>query len=145
MIVLADTNILLDVLAARQPFLPAAQKVWELCELHRITGVVSAISFNNVYYIVRKAEGPRKARECLRRIRAIFQPVGVDERILEQAMNSPIHDFEDAIQYFSALRAGADCLVTRNPADFPARSAVSIITADAFVRRWNEQAQSSSQ
>ena len=138
MIILADTNILLDVLAARQPFLPAAQTVWELSELKQITGVVSAISFNNVYYIVRKAHGERKARECLRRARAVFSPIATDERILDQAMNCPIRDFEDAIQYFSALHIGADYLVTRNPADFPVRGAIPVVSAEDFVRRWRE-------
>ncbi|HEY3128336.1 MAG TPA: PIN domain-containing protein [Acidobacteriota bacterium] len=133
MIVLLDTNILLDVLANRQPYVAASRKLWELSELSKIEGVISAISFNNIFYIVRKAAGNIVARECLRKLRAIFRPIEVDERILNQAIDSPIEDFEDAIQYFTAFRAGASYLVTRNPGDFPKQSPIPVLTAEMFI------------
>ncbi len=133
MIVLLDTNILLDVLANRYPYVVASKRLWELSELNKIQGVISAISFNNIYYILRKAKGSAVARDCLRKLRSIFRPIAVDEKLLSQAIDSPIEDFEDAIQYFSAFRAGAAYLVTRNPDDFPKASALPILTAEMFA------------
>lgn len=133
MTVFVDTNILLDVLARREPFFPASRRIWELSELSRIDGLVSAISFNNTFYIIRKAADAETARESLRKIRSIFKPVGLDEKILNQALDSPLGDFEDAIQFFSALYAGASFLITRNPDDFPKDSPVAIVTAETFL------------
>lgn len=133
MTVFVDTNILLDVLGKRQPFLEASKRIWQLSELNRIREVVSAISFNNVFYILRKAGGAAQAREALGKIRSVFTPVGLDEKILNQALHSSIEDFEDAIQFFSALQVGASYLITRNPNDFPSDSPVSVLTAEMFV------------
>ena len=60
-IVFVDTNVLLDVLLAREPFLADAQRIWTLCERKTIRGVVSAASFLNVYYIVRRLASRREA------------------------------------------------------------------------------------
>jgi predicted nucleic acid-binding protein len=119
MIVLFDTNVLLDVLARREPFYAAAAAVWSLAEAHKIEGVVSAISFNNAFYIVRKANGRDRALASLRVVRGRFRAVPLDVGIVDDALASGLTDFEDAIQYASAVRAGADCIVTRDPAGFP--------------------------
>ena len=52
-------------------------------------------------------------------LRDTFQVIPLDEQVLSQAIESDIPDFEDAIQYFSAVRSGAQCLITRNQAHFP--------------------------
>ena len=121
MIIFFDTNILLDVLLRRKPYDAAALQLWFLAETDAVDSAVAAISFNNVYYVARQVADRNKAIESVRLIRGVFEIIPVDERILDQAMNSKISDFEDAIQYFCAVRAGADYLVTRNISDFPKR------------------------
>ncbi len=130
--VFLDTNILLDVIAQREPFFGPAARIWTLAEQNSIDAYVSAISFNNVYYIVRKIEGHAKAIKALRMVRGIFTSVAPDQRILDQAMDSSIKDFEDAIQYFSASHARVNCLITRNPGDFQ-KSLLPVLTAREFV------------
>jgi predicted nucleic acid-binding protein len=139
MIVFLDTNILLDVLADREPFAPASRRLWELSELNRVVGTVSAISFNNIYYILRKAANDRTAREALKKMRAIFTTAEVDSKILQQAIDSDIRDFEDAVQYFSSLRSGADYVITRNPDDFPDPSPVPVVTPEIFLAGWDSR------
>jgi len=134
--VFADTNTLLDVLANREPFVRAARMLWEWSELGAIVGKVSVISFNNIFYIVRKSHGETLARECLSRLRQVFDPVGLDVKTLDRAMDVKIRDFEDAIQYSSAVRSGATFLVTRNPGDFPRGSPIPILTSEMFVAQW---------
>ncbi len=118
--VFIDTNLLLDVLAKREPFYAAAARVWTLAESGACDALVSAISFNNVFYIVRKARDPATARRALILLRDVFACVPVDQRILNQAIDSDIPDFEDAIQIYSAFHARADFLLTRNVGNFPA-------------------------
>ena len=119
MIVLVDTNVLLDVLAERKPFYEAAFAVWSLAEQKHLQAHVSAISFNNLHYVLARLADPRKARRAMRMLREVFSVVPLDERILHQAIDADIRDFEDAIQFFSALRAGAACLLTRDTGHFP--------------------------
>jgi len=130
--VFLDTNILLDVIAQREPFFGPAARIWTLAEQNSIDAYVSAISFNNLYYIVRKIEGHAKAIKALRMVRDIFTSVAPDQKILDQAMDSGLRDFEDAIQYFSANHAHVNFLITRNPGDFPT-SLLPILTAREFV------------
>jgi predicted nucleic acid-binding protein len=117
--VFVDTNLLLDVLAKREPFYAAA-RIWTLAETGACEALVSAISSNNVFYIVRKARDLAAARRALVLLRDVFASVAPDQRILNQAIDSGIADFEDAIQFYSALHARADYLLTRNVGDFPA-------------------------
>jgi predicted nucleic acid-binding protein len=128
-----DTNILLDVLAKRKPFYADSAAVWTLAEQGRIEGLVSAVSFTNVFYIVRKLADVATARRALALLRATFTPACCDGRILGQAIDSTMADFEDAVQYFSAVQAGADCLLTRNPADFPNATACPPLTPAEFL------------
>lgn len=133
MTALIDTNVLLDVLARREPFYAAASRVWTLAERGSTRALVSAISFNNVYHIVRKASGKGQANLALRLLRDIFEVVAVDTRIVDLAMEDRgVDDLEDAIQLHSAIQSRAPHLVTRNPSDFP-KDRVSVVSPDEFL------------
>ena len=117
--VFIDTNVLLDVLAKRRRFYRDSVRIWSLAEQGSVCGLISAISFNNIYYVVRKVRGSRTAERVLGMLRDVFTPVVLDGQILNQAIAAGFKDFEDAIQYHSALHAGAACIISRNPSDFP--------------------------
>ncbi len=117
--VFLDTNVLLDVLGRRAPHYKAASQVWSLVEAGKLGGYISAISFNNAHYVLRRAEGREAAQVALKVMRDLFRVVPLDEQVLHSAMDSDFSDFEDAIQFFSAVRSGADRIVTRNAQHFP--------------------------
>src|SRR5687768_11457655 len=116
--VLVDTNVLIDVIAMRKPFYDDSAAIWTLAEQGQITGLASAISFTNIYYVVRRLEDAKTARRAIQLLRDTFQVAPCDQQIINQAMELQLKDFEDAVQYISAIRAGADCIVSRNPAHF---------------------------
>jgi len=130
--IFVDTNLLLDVLARREPFYTAAARVWTLAETGDCEALISAISFNNIFYIVRKARDTATARRALILLRDVFASVAPDQRILNQAIDSDIPDFEDAIQLHSAIHARADYFLTRNVGDFPT-GILPILTPDEFL------------
>jgi predicted nucleic acid-binding protein len=132
--VLLDTNILLDVFGQREPFYAASARIWALSERGHIDAFISAISFNNCYYVVRKLGSPPQAREVLRWLRDEFSIVPLSERIIHQAIDSDITDFEDAIQFFSAVACSAQAVITRNVGDFPAEG-VFVTTPEEFLGR----------
>ncbi len=127
-----DTNILLDVIAKRTPFYKTAALVWGMAERHQVDAYISTISINNIYYIVRKAAGKPKADAALVLLRDIFDFVAPDRQLVNQAIDSSIDDFEDAIQFYSAIRIQADYLITRNAKHFPTDE-IPIIAPDEFL------------
>jgi len=130
--VFVDTNVLLDVLANRVPFAADSSCIWTLAERGRIEAGVSVISFNNVYYVLRRHGGRASAEKALRLLRDVFRPVAFDTQLLQQAVDAGFDDFEDAVQYFSAIRDEAGCLISRNPDHFP-RSGLPVLTPKEFL------------
>ena len=130
--VFIDTNVLLDVLAAREPHYADSSRVWTLAESSRIDACVSAISFNNCYYVVRKYADRRKADKAVRLLRDVFRPIDLTARVLHQAIDAGFKDFEDAIQFHSAVRARAGSIVTRNPDHFP-REPLAVLSPAEFL------------
>lgn len=130
--VFVDTNVLMDVLMERKPFFASSAELWTLCEEGQLRGHISVISFNNIFFIVRKLKSKAEAQRTLTVLRDIFTPVILDGQIINQAIDARFNDFEDAIQFHSALRAGAEFLITRNPADFP-NSGPSILSPKEFL------------
>lgn len=114
-----DTNILLDVAMHRNDFLEHSAAVWADCESRRVQGYVSAISLNNMHYVLKKHVDPATALEDVRLVLNIFSIVPLDGSVLRLAADLPHKDFEDAIQIFSAIQAKADFIVTRDRQHFP--------------------------
>ena len=116
--VFVDTNILLDVLMYRKEHLVESATVWDCAERGKINSYVSAISFNNIHYLFRRNLGAVKAKQAVVTLRDTFNIVPLDGKIIDQAIDADWNDFEDAIQFFSAIRCDAECIVTRNQKDF---------------------------
>ena len=116
---LLDTDVLLDVLAEREPFYGDSVRVWEYVERKMAEGWVSAISFNNIYHIVRRVGDRRKARRAIALLHELFQVAPVDTDVIGRAIGAPMRDFEDAIQWACAIAGGIDQIVTRNTRDYP--------------------------
>lgn len=127
-----DTNVLLDVLMRREPFYGSSARVWTLAETGTHHGFVSAVSFITVYYLLRKHGGDQRAQQSLHLIRSVFRPVEVDTRLLDEALAVSGGDLEDTVQLRSALRCGADYLVTRDRDGFQS-APVPIVTADELL------------
>jgi len=130
--VFVDTNILLDVLGRREPFYADSAQVWTLAETGQVEGFASTLSLPNLFYVLRRASGAKAARKAVGMLRDIFSLVPLDVQITNQAIDADIQDFEDGIQFFSALRCGAAALVTRNTKDFPGGD-VAIQTPAEFL------------
>ncbi len=128
-----DTNVLLDVLAERGSFYEDSAAVWSLAEQGKVEGLVSAVSFTNIFYMMRRWADTATAKKAMHLLRDAFSPVACDSLVINQAIDSDLSDFEDAVQYFSALHAGADCILSRNPGDFPRRPAVPVLSPTEFL------------
>lgn len=131
--ILLDTNIIVDVALERQPYFEASQQVLLLVEQERIEGYLSASTFGDLYYIIRRARGREWTMDFLNWLVTFCQIATVNEVVIEMALNANFRDFEDAIQYSTAVINQLDSIVTRNPQDFPVTSP-RIITPHQLVQ-----------
>jgi len=128
-----DTNILLDVLAKREPHLEASSLIWKFCEIGMTDGYVSALSLANLVYVMRRSLDPDKLAAVYAMLSFVFRVEDVRAIDLRKAAELRWTDFEDALQYVGAERIGADFIITRNQADFM-NSSIRAITPEEFLR-----------
>jgi predicted nucleic acid-binding protein len=117
--VLLDTNIILALALKREPFYNWSDLIFSSIEQRQIEGYISASTFSDLYYIIRKARGKDWAIIFLKRLISICQVATVNQSIIAMALTANFRDFEDAIQYSTAVVNKLDVILTRNPTDFP--------------------------
>jgi len=127
-----DTNVILDFLGERNPFYISAAKIATLADKREIRIVASALSYATISYFLTKFEGIEKTKDKLRKFKVISEICELDELIIEKGLNSDFSDFEDSLQYYSALRKKCDIIITRNGKDFK-KSRIAVMTPDEYL------------
>ena len=112
--VLVDTNVVLDVLLARQPFLGASAEVFGLVEHSRIDGFLCATTITTIDYLLTQTMSRPTARQTLRKLLELFDIAPVNRAVLEEAFKSKLADFDDAVLDQAGRLGGAEAVVTRN-------------------------------
>ena len=116
--VLVDTNVVLDVLLDRRPFVVASAGVFGLVERSRVEGVLCATTITTIDYLLTQAMPRPTARHAIRQLLELFEIAPVNRAVLDEAVRSKVLDFEDAVLAQAGRLAGAEIIVTRNQADF---------------------------
>ena len=132
--VLIDTNVVLDVLCAREAFLPASSAVWKLCETGHLDGHLAALSAPNIVYILRKELDPETVQQIIEQLSLIFSVEDLKADDLKKAAAMRTADFEDALQMVCAARIKADFIVTRNIRDFLSSKVPAVTPAELLAR-----------
>ncbi len=135
--VFIDTDIILDLLSQREPFYRPAAELFSLLDNNKIEGVVSSLIFSNLYYILKKHSSRKTALQNLLKLKALVTVASVDDMIISLALASNFNDFEDAIQYYTALKIKTGCLITRNIRDYK-ESEIVICTAEEFLKTYKQ-------
>ncbi|MEG3927396.1 MULTISPECIES: PIN domain-containing protein [unclassified Microcoleus] len=117
--ILIDTNIIVDVALEREPFFAESDRILTFVEEAKIQGYISASTFSDLYYIIRRDRGRDWTLDFLRQLATFCQVATVDNSVISMALTCNFKDFEDAIQYSTAVINRIDAIVTRNPRDFP--------------------------
>jgi len=129
-----DTNIVIDLLAKREPFYDEAAMLFTLADKQKIRLSVSALTFANTNYILLQSKKPDEAKLILRKLKLIVQVLSLDEKIVGLSLNDEdFKDYEDALQYFTALENGVDAIITRNLKDFQ-KAKLPVMTASQFLK-----------
>lgn len=130
--VLCDIDVILDIFLRREPFYASAARVFSLVEEKKLQGYLSAQSFPILFYLLSKELKREKAMRVLEKLRIVFQVAAVDEKVIDLSLASGFKDFEDAVQYYSAIQVRADYLITRNKKDY-LNERLSVLLPDEFL------------
>jgi predicted nucleic acid-binding protein len=127
--VLLDTNIIIDLLAKREPFDQDARNLFSFADKEKVSLFTSALSIANVGYMLLKKRKPEDAKLILRKLKLLIGILSLDEKVINLALNdNEFKDFEDGLQYYTALENNIEIIVTRNLKDFE-NSNVPVMTA----------------
>ena len=118
--VLFDSDVLLDILAQRQPFVIASAQALNTVMKKQVQGFASGHAVTNIFYILRRQIGSEAARKLIENLLQHIQIASITNQVIHQALQSPIKDFEDAVTSAAAMAAGLEIIVTRNKSDFVA-------------------------
>lgn len=116
--VLLDTNVILDALLNRQPFVAEARQILQAVEQAQVSAYLTATTITDIFYLARKALGRESTLRAISFCLETFQICAVDRQTLETAANLEGNDFEDNLQIACALASSLDAIVTRDKAGF---------------------------
>ena len=128
-----DTNVVVDLLGKRDPFYKDAVKIFTLAYNKKVTLFVSPLTYATASYLLRK-QGNNQVRMLLRNFRQLSKVTMANELVVDNALASSFEDFEDALQYYSALTQKVDAIVTRNVSDFM-QASIPVLTPEEFLNQ----------
>ena len=131
--ILIDTNIVIDLLSKRKDFYDDAADLFSQADKKELNLTISSLTFANTNYILTKLKSAKEAREILRKFKVLVEVVSLDDKITELALSDDTFpDFEDGLQYYSAIENDIDIIITRNKKDFK-NSKLPVLTAKEFL------------
>ena len=131
--VFVDSDILLDLLTGRAPHHLSAAALFSLAEKGKLRICVSSLTFANVHYVLSKQLNSEKARNILATFKTLVSVLAVNDVVVERALSSEFKDFEDALQYHTALENRLNVLLTRNLKDYK-KAQIQVFTAQQFLK-----------
>ena len=133
MILLVDTDILIDVALDRRPHADAAAELLNALERREATGFIAWHSVANFHYLVVSKQGSSATKAFLLELLQFIQVAPTSTDSVRFAAGLPMRDFEDALQAAAAVACGANTIATRNVRDY-SRSPVRGATPSALLK-----------
>lgn len=131
--VFVDTDIVLDLLSNREPFYQHAAHLFSLADKSKIRIYVSSLCFSNMNYILSRQFSAEQAKRKLLNFKTLVTVLAVTDKIVELSLASEFRDFEDGLQYFTAIDNGLKIVLTRNLKDFR-KAEITVMTAEQFLK-----------
>jgi len=131
--ILIDTNIVIDLLAKRKDFYVEAAALFSLSDKNKLILSISALTFANTNYVLSRQRSENEARQILRKFKVLVEILPLDDKLIELALiDGTFSDFEDGLQYYSALENKIDVIITRNKKDFK-NAKIPVLTAKEYL------------
>ena len=135
-----DTNIIIDLLGKRVPFYKESIKIFSLADSREIEIITSSLNIVNTHYILNDVMKLKRARLIIGKFKVLVQSIELNNKIIDLALNDlKFKDFEDGIQYYSALESQCKIIITRNMKDFKNSSIPVLSPKEYLARRISER------
>ncbi|MFK7972580.1 MAG: type II toxin-antitoxin system VapC family toxin [Bacteroidia bacterium] len=129
-----DSDVVIDFFTDREPHVNPASELFELNEKGEIKLHLSAVSINNIYYIVRRYLGHKKTLEVVEELTDMTEVMGTTKKEIIQALKNNFSDYEDSIQYSTALNIeDIEAIITRNVKDYR-NSKIAVLTPLNYLK-----------
>lgn len=132
MIVVIDTNVVLDALLGRKPFFDGSCRALEAC-VSRSKGCITANSLTDIYYILSKSIDSSGAKQAIGKLMELYQIISLDAVDCINALELTMDDFEDTLIAVCAEKIGADYIVSRDCKFAQTDSPVQVISPADFL------------
>ena len=131
-----DANILVSVLNKEYPTYTHSARVLSLADNFRFQLYTSPLCLAIAFYFAEKKHGHNQARQKINILIEKLRFTAVDEQsVLKVSKNKKIHDFEDGLQYYSALESDCTCIVTEDRNDFYF-SEIEVVSSRSFLEKY---------
>jgi predicted nucleic acid-binding protein len=128
-----DNDVILDISIDRENDIQDSVKLINLVEEGEFQGYTSSVIFTNTYYIQKKLKDHDTSINFLKKLRLVLIVLNVDDIIIQKALESGWNDFEDAVQYFTAVQNKVKYIITRNVEDYK-KSILPVCTPTEFLK-----------
>ena len=132
--VFVDTNIVINLLQKRDEFYKEAQELFTLADRKKVKLYISALTFANTYYILSRFYSSDEAKKILSKFKVLVDVLPTTDKIIELALASDFKDFEDAIQFYTALESSLEAIITRNKKDFK-NNLIPVFSAKEYLNK----------
>jgi len=133
-----DSDVVIDFFTDREPHANPASELFDLNEKGEIKLHLSAVSINNIYYIVRRYLGHKKTLEIVEELCEMTEIIGTTRKEIVQALKNNFKDYEDSVQYSSAIAIdGIEAIITRNTRDYR-NAQIAVLTPLNYLKMKQE-------
>ena len=132
--VFLDTNVVIDFMGEREGFFESASAIFSMIEDKTIRASVSALTIINCAYILKKAYCKEVMLDKVDILCHMLDVMPIEKSQLQSAIRMKPYDYEDAVQYLSALPHHPDVIITRDKKGF-CDFDIPLMTPSEFVNK----------
>lgn len=130
-----DCDVILDLLTEREPHFKASLQLFVKVQNKEVMAYTSPVVIANIFYILNRHFDRKKSIQSLIKLKSLIKVLSCGDKEIELALSSDFKDFEDSIQYYTALQNGIDALITRNTKDYKTAK-INILTPIEFINSY---------
>lgn len=131
--IFVDANILVTVLNSEYPLFPSAARILSLNQTKKFRIYTSPICLAIAFYFAEKKSGTQRAKEKIKILSQQLEITNTNKKTVRMTSENPkINDFEDGLEYYSAIESGCEMIVTEDISDFYF-SEIQVLNCDSFI------------
>ncbi len=131
-----DANILVSVLNKEYPLFTVTSRIISLADKSKFTLFTSPVCLAIAFYF---AEKKYKSASAKKRIQILCDHLNIasaNKSTVVQSLHNPaINDFEDGLEYYSAVENNCDCIITEDVDDFYF-SRIEVLNSENFFEKY---------